>query len=150
MPDATYNLKLTLSNGKELDAGNFTAPQGPKGDTGATGPRGLSAFQHLIEVQCDIDNVTCSFVMTVNTNTNVTLINTYLKDILNNAKVVYGAMYFPIAIVSAAEMFSQGFPIAMLYSRDIETFTAICATSNYGIVNKPTSGDFIITSDIVL
>lgn len=37
MADKEYNFKITLSNGQVLDAGNFTAPQGPKGDTGAAG-----------------------------------------------------------------------------------------------------------------
>ena len=150
MADATYNLKFTLSNGQELNAGNFTVPQGPKGDTGATGPRGLSSYQHFIEVQCDIDNITCSFVMSVNTNTNETLVDSYLKDILNNAIAVNGGTYFPIAIIAAAEMFSQGFLISMRYNSDNETFTANCITSNYEIITKPTSGDFIIVSDTTL
>ena len=40
MADKEYNFKITLSNGQILDAGNFTAPQGPKGDTGPQGPQG--------------------------------------------------------------------------------------------------------------
>lgn len=40
MADKEYNFKITLSNGQVLDAGNFTAPQGPKGDTGPQGPQG--------------------------------------------------------------------------------------------------------------
>ena len=42
MADKEYNFKITLSNGQVLDAGNFTAPQGPKGDTGPQGPRGAT------------------------------------------------------------------------------------------------------------
>lgn len=34
MPDNVYNLKLNLSNGSTIDAGNFTAPQGVQGEAG--------------------------------------------------------------------------------------------------------------------
>lgn len=34
MADNVYNLKFTLSNGDVIDAGQITAPQGPKGDKG--------------------------------------------------------------------------------------------------------------------
>lgn len=40
MADATYNMQITLSDGSTIDAGNFTAPQGPAGATGAQGPAG--------------------------------------------------------------------------------------------------------------
>lgn len=33
MADNVYNLKFTLSNGDVIDAGQITAPQGPKGDS---------------------------------------------------------------------------------------------------------------------
>lgn len=45
MADKEYNFKITLSNGQVLDAGNFTAPQGPKGDTGPQGPQGETGPQ---------------------------------------------------------------------------------------------------------
>ena len=45
MADKEYNFKITLSNGQVLDAGNFTTPQGPKGDTGPQGPRGETGPQ---------------------------------------------------------------------------------------------------------
>ena len=44
MADKTYKMVVTLSNGSTVDAGTFTAPQGPqgvKGDTGAQGPQGV-------------------------------------------------------------------------------------------------------------
>ena len=44
MADKTYKMTITLSNNETIDAGTFTAPQGPqgeKGDTGAQGPQGL-------------------------------------------------------------------------------------------------------------
>ena len=34
MPDKTYNLKMNLSNGSVIDAGNFIAPQGIPGEAG--------------------------------------------------------------------------------------------------------------------
>lgn len=37
---AKYKLKLTLSDGSEIEAGVFEAPQGEKGATGAQGPQG--------------------------------------------------------------------------------------------------------------
>lgn len=37
MADATYNMQITLSDGSTIDAGNFTAPQGPAGAKGADG-----------------------------------------------------------------------------------------------------------------
>lgn len=40
MADATYKMQITLSDGSTIDAGNFTAPQGPAGATGAQGPAG--------------------------------------------------------------------------------------------------------------
>lgn len=43
MADKTYKLEFTLSDGSKINAGTFTAPQGPqgvKGDTGAQGPQG--------------------------------------------------------------------------------------------------------------
>ena len=67
MADKTYRMTVTLSNGNVVDAGNFVAsqgpkgdrgpqgPQGPKGDTGPQGPKGdpgggnISVFQSSIE-----------------------------------------------------------------------------------------------------
>ena len=40
MADAIYKMQITLSDGSTIDAGNFTAPQGPAGATGAQGPAG--------------------------------------------------------------------------------------------------------------
>lgn len=42
MADATYKMQITLSDGSTIDAGNFTAPQGPAGATGAKGADGVS------------------------------------------------------------------------------------------------------------
>lgn len=46
MPDAIYKIKFTMSDGtyKEIE---FTAPQGPKGDTGAQGPKGDRGAQGI-------------------------------------------------------------------------------------------------------
>lgn len=44
MADKTYKMTVTLSDGSNIDAGTFVAPQGPqgvKGDTGAQGPQGV-------------------------------------------------------------------------------------------------------------
>ncbi len=40
MADKTYNLKFTLTNGEELDAGNLVVPQGEKGEKGDKGDKG--------------------------------------------------------------------------------------------------------------
>lgn len=40
MADKTYKVLVTLSNNSTVDAGTFTAPQGPKGNTGPQGPKG--------------------------------------------------------------------------------------------------------------
>ena len=40
MPDKTYKMSVSLSNGDTVDAGTFVAPQGPQGARGATGPQG--------------------------------------------------------------------------------------------------------------
>lgn len=42
MADKTYKLELTLSNGTKINAGNFVAQQGAKGDKGATGEKGAT------------------------------------------------------------------------------------------------------------
>ena len=43
MADKTYKMQVTLTNDTVVEAGTFIVPQGPqgpKGDTGATGPQG--------------------------------------------------------------------------------------------------------------
>ena len=43
MADKIYNLRFTLTNGEEIDAGNLVVPQGEKGEkgeAGAAGPQG--------------------------------------------------------------------------------------------------------------
>ena len=45
MADKTYQMKITLSDGSNINAGTFVAPQGPKGDTGAQGPQGATGSQ---------------------------------------------------------------------------------------------------------
>ena len=48
MADLTYKMTVTLTDGTEIDAGNFTAPQGPAGADGAPGPRGPAGPEGLI------------------------------------------------------------------------------------------------------
>ena len=45
MADKTYQMTITLSDGSNVNAGTFVAPQGPKGDTGAQGPQGATGSQ---------------------------------------------------------------------------------------------------------
>ena len=45
MADKTYKMTITLSDGSNVNAGTFVAPQGPKGDTGAQGPQGATGSQ---------------------------------------------------------------------------------------------------------
>ena len=40
MEDKTYKMQVTLTNDTVVEAGTFIVPQGPKGDTGATGATG--------------------------------------------------------------------------------------------------------------
>lgn len=40
MADKTYKLEFTLSDGSKINAGTFTAPQGPQGVQGTQGPQG--------------------------------------------------------------------------------------------------------------
>lgn len=40
MADKTYKLEFTLSDGTKINAGTFTAPQGPQGVKGDIGPQG--------------------------------------------------------------------------------------------------------------
>lgn len=44
MADKRYNLKFTLSNGEEINAGSITIPQGEKGDDGHTPVKGKDYY----------------------------------------------------------------------------------------------------------
>lgn len=58
MADATYNMQITLSDGSTIDAGNFTAPQGPAGATGAQGPAGAKGADGVSITNVKITAVT--------------------------------------------------------------------------------------------
>lgn len=45
MAGKSYKLMFTLSDGSTIDAGNFTAPEGPQGETGPQGPKGDTGAQ---------------------------------------------------------------------------------------------------------
>ena len=49
MSDKRYNLKMTLTDGTEVDAGIITAPQGPAGEQGPQGEQGPSAYEVAVE-----------------------------------------------------------------------------------------------------
>lgn len=50
MADLTYKMTVTLTDGTEIDAGNFTAPQGPAGPAGPDGENGRPAIIYTDEV----------------------------------------------------------------------------------------------------
>lgn len=58
MADATYKMEITLSDGSTIDAGNFTAPQGPAGATGAQGPAGAKGADGVSITNVKITAVT--------------------------------------------------------------------------------------------
>lgn len=58
MADATYKMQITLSDGSTIDAGNFTAPQGPAGATGAQGPAGAKGADGVSITNVKITAVT--------------------------------------------------------------------------------------------
>ncbi len=61
MADNTYRLKLQLSDGSQVNAGTFTAPQGPKGDkgdAGAQGPKGDTGQVDYSRLNGKLDKLT--------------------------------------------------------------------------------------------
>lgn len=67
MADNVYNLKFTLSNGDVIDAGQITAPQGPKGDKGSGN---IDLYRHNIHIAGETtdDEVWCNMIIISSNN----------------------------------------------------------------------------------
>ena len=145
MPDATYNLKFILSNGQQINAGNFTAPQGPKGDTGAIGPQGpkgdtgaigpqgpagTTKYLHCMRVSGNIDNVDTTFTISILT----TDINLYVGEPLATplskiSSIDVPEVYIPISIVTAEDILNAD-PIAIQFNPEDNSYIIHCLTKD--------------------
>jgi hypothetical protein len=56
----TYKLKLTMSDGTQIDAGNIEIPDGPPGPTGAQGAPG-NVFENFTSLKVDVTDATVSY-----------------------------------------------------------------------------------------
>lgn len=142
MSDATYNLKFILSNGQQIDAGNFTAPQGPKGDTGAQGPQGergpqgpkgengLTKYMHCMRVSGIIDSVITTFAISILTSYSDSYAGSLLKTPLSQIFTSDAPeVYIPIAVITAENILNAD-PVAIQFNPEDETYIIHCLTKD--------------------